>query len=629
MATETDVTPDPALTAPEQGPGSGTFAGNFRAVSLMLTAAAIWSLVPLVIDVSGGTHTPFMFNSGWRFGGVVGSIIYLMLIYRATMFDLASGQNRQAALIIGEALSFRDISWRERRFHLFGFLFGIVGKFEYAMFGLATQFAAVSVVAVSYEIWPLIMVTCMALLFGGGDRYQKTGVWIFSMFALCFVGFYLINIPDTAGDFQYWSVVLSIGAAFLGGTHNAVLFKWASDLSGRLQQAGATNLSAEDSDIFASIGGHTLAQLICAGMSFGIAYAIAEPINWSTFGWAMLGGAISTGIADISFRKANLISNNLGVNAISYTTPIFALVWLAIFSTISITRADYFTIGVVIIIMTNLLVNFEAEIRFGFRSLILALGVFGLVVYLRDDILNLLNVADWRWGTPEYFASVGMSGTVFTLLLAFRTGRIVSRTDAEENRIFAVFRRLELLAERGVIDSSVLECILRIDKPQNYADLQAAYSEARTYMTGVTPLNDADRQMLSEAEADLDALVRSRQSAIVLGELFALIIFAGITVFLAIFAHPMSNDGWARFLIDLFAMMVSPVIIFLLVNVWDLHRERDAGWLHLDAESNDYVVRFPDNESRLADQWVSVGIGVAIVGTFAALIANKWLGWFG
>ena len=71
------------------------------------------------------------------------------------------------------------------------------------------------------------------------------------------------------------------------------------------------------------------------------------------------------------------------------------------------------------------------------------------------------------------------------------------------------------------------------------------------------------------------------------------------------------------------------MIIFLLVNVWDLHRERDAGWLELDPETDDYVVRFPDSESRLADQWLSVGIGVAIVGTFAALIANRWLDWFG
>ncbi len=168
-----------------------------------------------------------------------------------------------------------------------------------------------------------------------------------------------------------------------------------------------------------------------------------------------------------------------------------------------------------------------------------------------------------------------------------------------------------------------------LTSPKNYAELKAAYSEARGHITGVSPFNDADRQMLNVSESDLDALVRSRQSAIVLGELFALVIFAAITVFLAIFAHPMTNVGWERFLIELFAMMVSPVIVFLLVNVWDLHRERDAGWLELGPISNHYVVRFVDNESRLADQWVSVSIGVAIVATFTALIANKWLGWFG
>ena len=599
----------------------------------MLVTASIWALVPLAVDLTGGDHAPFMFNAGWRLGGFVGCVSFLLVRYNRPIIEMLANRHSPTRQELKKSFGFSPsaISLADRDFGGWALVYGTLGKLDYVAFAFAASFASVSIVAVLYEIGPIILVLCMAVLFAASDQYRKTGSWLFVMVFLCFVGFTLIVWPERTiigGNAFYLGIGLAVLSAVMYGSHIAALLNAGDHLGRRLQDRGESEESSDSLYVFSAV----LVQAICLGtcmaLSVVVGLLLGERFDTRMLIYSGIGGLMASA-ADVLFRKANALSDNIGINAITYTAPIFAIAWLAAFSTVQVARMDFFAIGVIIIVVSNVLINFEAEIRFGFRSLILSLGLFGLVVYLRDEILRLLNVADWNWGTPEYFASVGMSGTVFTLLLAFRTGRIVSRTDAEENRIFAVFRKLELLVERGVIDRGVLNCILRVDKPQNYADLQAAYHEARRYMTGVAPLNDADRQMLSEAEADLDALVRSRQSAIVLGELFALIIFAAITVFLAIFAHPMSNVGWARFLIDLFAMMVSPVIIFLLVNVWDLHRERDAGWLELDPETDDYVVRFPDSESRLADQWLSVGIGVAIVGTFAALIANKWLGWFG
>ncbi len=126
--------------------------------------------------------------------------------------------------------------------------------------------------------------------------------------------------------------------------------------------------------------------------------------------------------------------------------------------------------------------------------------------------------------------------------------------------------------------------------------------------------------------------------------MFALVIFGSITVGLALLSRPPDLEGWARLLVDVFAMLISSVIIFLLVHIYDLQRERDERKLEApgseegsaQAEASEpvsdyrkYRVRFLDTAQRSFDQWLSVIVGGAIVITYTALLAHKWLGWFG
>ena len=98
----------------------------------------------------------------------------------------------------------------------------------------------------------------------------------------------------------------------------------------------------------------------------------------------------------------------------------------------------------------------------------------------------------------------------------------------------------------------------------------------RGYIASAVPQDDPDRQRLNETEAELDMLVRSKQVSPVPGEIFALPVFAGITIFLTMFTRPSDPEGYMRMLLDLFAMRVSWVIIFLMIYSIDLDREREA-----------------------------------------------------
>ena len=127
----------------------------------------------------------------------------------------------------------------------------------------------------------------------------------------------------------------------------------------------------------------------------------------------------------------------------------------------------------------------------------------------------------------------------------------------------------------------------------------------------------------------MDTLVRSKQLGVVLGELFALVIFAVMTIGVALLLKPNESRDYTLFFVDIFAMLVSSVVIFMTVNVWDLYHERAVRQVQKREEYGDYVVRFPDTEREASDLWLSVAVGVAMVTTYAALLAHKRLDLFG
>ena len=125
---------------------------------------------------------------------------------------------------------------------------------------------------------------------------------------------------------------------------------------------------------------------------------------------------------------------------------------------------------------------------------------------------------------------------------------------------------------------------------------------------GIAALITANLLIGFEAEIrwGFKSLIRSKQLGVILGELFALVIFAGMTIVVALLLRPNESLAYTRFFVDVFAMLISAVVIFLTVNVWDLYHERAVRQVRERAEYGDYVVRFPDTERPMADLWLSV-----------------------
>ena len=325
----------------------------------------------------------------------------------------------------------------------------------------------------------------------------------------------------------------------------------------------------------------------------------------------------------------------------AYAVPMFSLFWLALFSLTGVARPDYLVIGTTLIIIANLLINVDLEVRWrvrwAFKALLIGLITFGTLVHLRDDIFDSLGISQWSWGSNGYFESIGLSATVFTLILAFRVARMVTRTNDENGRIFSVFRKLDLLSQWRIIDRKVLNYVREIADADNDDHLKAGYEAARKHIVRARrrlarrKTAAEIKVLLNQAESDLDTLVHSRQVEVVPGERFGLSVFAVIIIVLAIGTMPAVEDGWLRLMVDLFAMLLSSVVVFLLINVSDLQREREERRFSDPEPDGEYLVLFPDIGNKAnrflhySDQWVYMVVGAGIILVYVALFWLKWL----
>ena len=130
--------------------------------------------------------------------------------------------------------------------------------------------------------------------------------------------------------------------------------------------------------------------------------------------------------------------------------------------------------------------------------------------------------------------------------------------------------------------------------------------------------------MLADTEAQLNMMVHSRQQGVDFGELFSLIIFGGSTVLLALLSRP-EVSGWTAFIYEFFSVLFPAVIVFLIVNVWDLHRDRADLVLATGTGTEGYGVIFRDPRNRRFERGVSVVIGLGITVTYAVLLWYKWV----
>ena len=605
---------------------TGVDVRNRAAVFFMLAAVIGFSLTPPLIAVFRASEAPFLFNAAIYFGQAAFIFAFLAKTNRRVF---ASGD---AWKLIGRRAATPKFWGMAAAYSNFGF------------FALSTRFIDVSMTTILFGTWPIFMVIFIGWLFRRERRYKRITPEMLAMILVGLSGFAFVVLSQSErqrdlifagafGEFDWTRLALGVAFAMVAVALTAVssyAFRWGVDLSEGLSRIVRSGENRDSMELSGVLTGIAIASL--AAVPLNIAIGLLNGESASSIGFAGLAVAFLFGMAadgggTIGYRYSNLLTNNLGVNAMTYATLPLSLAWLVLLSQVAVARPDFLIIGAAGIIAANLLINFEAEIRFGFKSLIIALWACGAVVYLRPVDGALFGVEKWEWTGTEYFAALALSATIFTLILSFRIARLASRTADEENRSFAIFQKLDALARRGAVSGEVRRHILSIDiSEQRPESLKTAYDDTMKLISEAASEaeSETDRERLGEVEAELNALVHSKRRGIVFGELFALYVFAGITVALALFSRP-DIFGWTAFLVETLAALFSAVIVFLIFNALDLQRER-FGAILKKANGGGYRLAFDDVRSRVFERRVSVVVGLALAAAYAGLLWNKWIG---
>ena len=316
----------------------------------MMVAALVYSLIPLVVALSGGAQVPFVFNAWLSLGVAVGCVLFLLVSFRGVRADF---------VVIRDRL----VRWPACGF----LLLACGGSLDYALFAWSLRFIDIMVAVILFEVSPVGTILCASWAFRGGGRYRRLGGFLLFLLSLCVAGVVFANLSqvpglEAVGVRFLWNSAL--GAGLVMGAVFAVALsvfgvRWGVDLS-RALSVGRPAVSVE---LACGVMALLVVSLVSVPVSAGIGLAAGETLFPSGFLMALAGGVFANALASIAWRKSVLSTDNLGVNAIGFGAPVLSLLWLYWFAHTDVVRWHYLLLGAGAILSSNLLITFEDQLR--------------------------------------------------------------------------------------------------------------------------------------------------------------------------------------------------------------------------------------------------------------------------
>ena len=126
-----------------------------------------------------------------------------------------------------------------------------------------------------------------------------------------------------------------MGAAVIS-SFSAFSFRWGADVRREVlarEDRGELDLSefrlsSESLELFCVVVAYAFSRVLSAPVNIVIGIAGGETVDTRLLAFGLLSGLFANGLGVVLFRKANLATSNLGVNALAYAIPVLSLLWL-------------------------------------------------------------------------------------------------------------------------------------------------------------------------------------------------------------------------------------------------------------------------------------------------------------
>ena len=564
-------------------------------------------------------------------------------------------------------------------------LWMILGRLDYAFFLMSARNIETAVSTVFYEFWPIGMVIILARISKGSTEAKTRSISnrkrILMLFAFIGLAIVILSQDDLElGTIPHSSTVLGLLLAALSGTlasvsaaanlrygdlmaaHYAATHRQRADIESTTTESPGENeqihnttinsraehrpdLVSDTQNVWLSLAGLALASVMIVPINLLLYLLVpletnelqSEGISW--FIAAIVLGTGILGIGSFAFRQANLDAIDLGVNSLYFVTPVLAILWLGLIG-ISLQNPELLWIGAALVFSMGGLIEANPDqepdyvsidsqpplgTRLGFTSLILSIWLFGTIVYFRDDAFP----SSWlSWSVSEYWSLVGLSATIFALILGFRVQRLTDRLTSEDKEALAMFRQFERLVGKKKLPRRVLTEVRKLDTARPQA-LAIAYENVREILRDAYLASPEDGEDLFRLQDSLDAVAHSKQQGKDLSELISIFIFAAITVALVILGRPDElndvSESWSAFLIEMFGVMFVATIVFLAFLLIDMRRDRQIPLIvPIETGSSEYTLFFRHKTHLKLANVVSVMIVLFLVSVFSYLLYTKW-----
>ena len=198
----------------------------------------------------------------------------------------------------------------------------------YPLLSISIKYIDIIPAAIIHEMTPLFLVLLSSLLFRKEKRFKRLTIWVFILFALGLTGFGFVAIGQSEespfkigiSGIVLWGVIIALLSAFCNALSPAFSIRHAAMAHQKIKETGE-NIE----EIYCITISLIIQRFVAAMILLIITFFLGEQFTIRILLTGLITGLLILPLSGIAVRQANLLTNNLGINAISYTVPIFAI----------------------------------------------------------------------------------------------------------------------------------------------------------------------------------------------------------------------------------------------------------------------------------------------------------------
>ena len=295
----------------ESGPRAGR---NFGALGLIALSVSLYSVTPALFLLTGALGSPFLFVAFHRLGAVLATLGSAFLMFPGLFRDPAS---RASLFRVARSPATLLLA---------------LPYFSFNFFLWAARFAGAPLAAVVEGAWPLFFILFMDGLLRGEGRYRRPGLAALGLSAFSCAGVGLAVWGRGGGvAVSGWSTAAGVGLASLAAlaiSANSYNFRWAFRLRDSLSSLRGGVRNGRRLELFCLLWAFAVGSTFSFFVNLALGLAFPGSPVLGSLGWALLMGAAFDLAATSLNRLSNLVTTDLGTNALGAATPVLALLWL-------------------------------------------------------------------------------------------------------------------------------------------------------------------------------------------------------------------------------------------------------------------------------------------------------------